>query len=206
MESDSIGRIKSNGFYVKISKEILNKLPLVAFEGEIITIDNIEDSYNVSLFLKKEKILGFDTETKPVFKKGESNNVSLLQISTSNQAFLFRLNKIGLPQCITEVLADEEIVKSGVAIRDDIKSLQKLRKFEPGGFVELQKFVNEFGIEDASLKKLAGNILGFRISKNERLSNWDSPNLSETQKKYAATDAWTGYEIYKKLIDKKLNP
>jgi ribonuclease D len=200
MENDACGIINENGYYVKIPKEILNELPLVSFNGEITVIDNKEQACEVSKYLATRDILGFDTETKPSFKRGETNSVSLLQLSTGNKAFLFRLNKIGLPKCLSEILENENIIKSGVAIRDDIKTLQKLRAFKPGGFIELQSFVTQFGIEDAGLKKLTGSILGFRISKSERLSNWDLENYSEAQKRYAATDAWAGYEIYKKLI------
>ncbi len=200
MESESKSIKGNNGYYTKISKEILDELPLRFFRGEIYVINNIEEAEKAVEFLKTTKILGFDTETKPVFKRGQHNDVSILQISTHDKAFIFQLNKIGLLDSIAELLEDENVVKTGVAIRDDIKALQKLNDFKPGGFVELQSFVNQYGIEDAGLKKLTGNILGFRISKKARLSNWNNENLSIEQQKYAATDAWVGFEIYAKLI------
>ncbi len=186
-------------FYEKIPSEILQELAVKKFEGKIYLIDNNNNINFAFNSLKKETILGFDTETKPAFKKGVYNKVSLLQLSTKNEAFLFRLNKIGLPKQIAQILADYSIIKTGVAINDDLKGLKKLRNFIPGGFIELQKYTDNFGIEDNSLKKITGNVLGFRISKGARLTNWENKTLTDIQLKYAATDAWVAYEIYKKL-------
>jgi len=186
-------------YFEKIPKEILNELPIRSFEGEIYLINNNKDMYQAVSDLKKQFILGFDTETRPAFKKGVFHNVSLLQLATSNKAYLFRLNNIGLPVELSKILSDKKIIKVGVAIKDDIKALQKLNGFLPGAFIELQKYVDEFGIEDNGLKKITGNVLGFRISKGARLTNWDNTTLTETQLKYAATDAWVSCEIYKKL-------
>lgn len=188
-------------FKSKISKEELNELPMQAFSGDLYLIDNEKDTYNILSHIKKEKVLGFDTETRPVFVKGRYNHVALLQLATENEAFLFRLKNRQIVKIISEILSNENIVKAGVAIRDDIKALRKLHNFEPRGFVELQTFVNDFGIEDAGLRKLAGNVLGFRISKTERISNWEKTELTKSQLKYAATDAWVGYKIYKTLLD-----
>ncbi len=186
-------------FYKKIPNEILLELAVKTFEGKIYLIDNKNNINFAFNSLKKETILGFDTETKPAFKKGVYNKVSLLQLSTKNEAFLFRLNKIGLPKQIAQILADNSIIKTGVAIKDDLKELKKLRNFIPGGFIELQKYTDDFGIEDNSLKKITGSVLGFRISKGARLTNWENKTLTDIQLKYAATDAWVAYEIYKKL-------
>ena len=190
-------------FYDKIPKEILDKLPVRSFEGEIYLIDNKKDMYTAVEDLKNQTLLGFDTETRPVFKKGVYHKVSLLQLATEKKAYLFRLNEIGLPKELANILSDNNIIKTGVAIKDDIKALQKLKRFMPGAFIELQKYVDEFGIEDNGLKKITGNILGFRISKGARLTNWDNKVLTGTQLNYAATDAWVSYEIYLKLS--KLN-
>lgn len=190
-------------FKTKISKDELNDLPIQAFRGKIYLVDNIDDTYTALDILKNKKILGFDTETRPVFVKGRFNHVALLQLSTENQAFLFRLQNKEILEVISEILSDKNIIKAGVAIRDDIKGLKKIHDFEPMGFIELQTYVNNFGIKDAGLRKLAGNILGFRISKTERISNWEKTKLTNSQIKYAATDAWVGYKIYKKLS--KLN-
>ncbi len=182
-----------------ITKEEISILPQKSFNGEVFYIDKMENFYKIIDQLKKEKLLGFDTETRPAFKKGKSYDVSLLQLGTSNRVYLFRLNKIGFPPELAEVLADEQVLKIGVAIHDDIVSLRKLREHEPKGFIDLQQYVNQFGIEDNGLKKLVANILGFRISKRQQTSNWEADVLSPAQIEYAATDAWVCHEIYNKL-------
>lgn len=182
-----------------ISKDELAELPLQQFEGEILLIDSEEDYYAAVDYLSKQEILGFDTETKPSFKKGCVNQVALLQLATNEKAFLFRLNQYGLSNGIKSVLQNPNIKKIGVAIRDDIKTLQRLSHFKPGGFVELQEHVKDFGIQNFSLKKLTAIVLGFRISKSQRLSNWEAPELTEAQQNYAATDAWVSYLIYQSL-------
>lgn len=182
-----------------ITKEEISTLPQKSFKGEVFYIDKMENFYKVIDKLRKEKLLGFDTETRPSFKKGKLYDVSLLQLSTAEKVYLFRLNKIGLPEELAEILADENVLKIGVAIHDDIASLRKLREHEPKGFIDLQQYVNSFGIEDNGLKKLVANILGFRISKRQQTSNWEADILSSAQIEYAATDAWVCYEIYNKL-------
>lgn len=184
-----------------ISKEELNDLPVEAFSGEIIVIDYELDAQKIIHILKKADVLGFDTETRPTFKKGKKNKVALLQLSTEKTAFIFRLNKMGLPECIKEVLANPNIIKAGVAIKDDILALKSLSKFNPAGFVEIQEKVKDFEIENFGLKKLSGLLLGFRISKAQQTSNWEAERLTEAQLKYAATDAWVSLGIYNKLIE-----
>jgi len=186
-------------FNEEITEEELSNLELRTFEGDVVVVDDLESMNEVCLLLKSQQFLGFDTETKPSFKKGENNYVSLLQLSTAERAFLFRLNKIGLPACLLDIMEDENIKKIGVAIKDDISSLQKHALFTPDGFVDLQNIVKDFGIKSKSLKKLAGLILGFNISKRQRLSNWEKDALTEAQIKYAATDAWVCHLIYHKL-------
>ena len=183
-------------FKESITKEELTDLPLKWFEGEIILVDTYEKVKYAARILSSESIIGFDTETKPSFKKGVVNKVSLLQLSTRKQAFLFRINKIGLPGRIAKVLSNPKIKKPGVAIRDDIKGLQEIRNFKPGGFIELQDYAKDLGIQNFSLKKLTAIVLGFRISKTQQLSNWEADKLSEAQEIYAATDAWTALEIF----------
>ena len=182
-----------------IDKEELADLPLIQFEGEISLVESKEDYLACIEYLSQQKLLGFDTETKPAFKKGVVNEVALLQLSTKDRAFLFRLNKIGLPNGLKNILENPEIQKIGVAIRDDIKGLQKLNNFNPGGFVELQDHVKGFGIQDFSLKKLSAIVLGFRISKSQRITNWEAPDLTEAQQIYAATDAWISHRIFESL-------
>lgn len=186
----------------QITKEEIYELPLKAFEGEIIVINHPLHVREVLPEIRQQSILGFDTETKPCFKKGNSNTngVALLQLATSNKAWLFRLNTLGLPEGLAEIMADENILKIGVAIHDDIKVLKSLAPFTDHGFVDLQNYVKEFGIKCMGLKKLTAIVLDFRISKSQQLSNWENPKLTNGQLRYAATDAWTCYEIYKKLL------
>lgn len=183
-----------------ISNDELAELPLSSFEGVVHVIEQPEEIAAALEYLKKQEILGFDTETRPAFKKGQTFPVSLLQLATSDQAFLFRVNKIGLPVGLIKILTSPKILKIGVAIRDDIKILQRIVPFKPGGFIELQDLVKNYGIENFSLKKLSALVLGFRISKSQRLTNWDAPELSEQQLIYGATDAWVACEIYKQLL------
>ena len=182
-----------------IDKEELAELPLIQFEGKISLVESNEDYISSIEYLSKQTMLGFDTETKPAFKKGVVYEVALLQLATSDRAFLFRLNKIGLPNSLKNILENPEIQKIGVAIRDDIKGLQKLNHFKPGGFIELQDHVKDYGIQNFSLKKLSAIVLGFRISKSQRVTNWEAPDLSEAQQIYAATDAWVSHRIYESL-------
>jgi ribonuclease D len=182
-----------------IDKLELEELPLIQFEGHITLVESKEDYLSSIDYLSKQKILGFDTETKPAFKKGVYNEVALLQLSTEDRAFLFRLNKIGLPNGLKNILENPDIRKIGVAIRDDIKALQKLNAFNPGGFIELQEHVKDFGIQDFSLKKLSAIVLGYRISKSQRITNWEAPDLTEAQQIYAATDAWISHRIFESL-------
>ena len=186
-------------FKQKITKEEINVLPRKSFDGEIVYIDSLDAFHEFFPEINGTKLLGFDTETKPAFKKGQNNEVALLQLSTDCKAFLFRLNIIGMPSALTEILSNEDIIKAGVALRDDIAGLRKLRDFEPAGFIDLQDYVKEFSIEDNGLKKLVANILGFQISKRQQTSNWEHEILTEAQIEYAATDAWVCNLIYQRL-------
>lgn len=189
-----------------ISNDELAELPLSSFKGVVHVIEQPEDLGFALEYLSFQTILGFDTETRPAFKKGQTYPVSLLQLSTSEQAFLFRINKIGLPIGLIRILASPKILKIGVAIRDDIKILQRIVPFKPSGFIELQDLVKDYGIENFSLKKLSAIILGFRISKSARLTNWDVHELTEQQLIYGATDAWVSCEIYKQLLITPIEP
>lgn len=186
-----------------ITKNDIKELPLKHFEGVINVIENPLQADAIAEKLQKEKIIGFDTETKPSFKKGVSNNISLLQLSTEEEAFLFRLNITGFNGELTRLLSNPKIKKIGVGIRDDLRGLQRLKKFTPKGFVDIQELAPKYGIEVLSLKSLAGLLLGIRISKRQRLSNWEAEALSEGQKLYAATDAWAALKIYNKIKNMK---
>jgi len=188
-----------NNYRENISAEELKDLDLSWFKGEIVVVDNHNTFREVMPKLMEEKILGFDTETRPSFRKGRKNKVSLIQLASDNLAYLFRINRIGVPDDLAGLLADPRVIKVGVAIHDDIRILKGIRKFNPDGFVDLQMFVKDFGINSSGLKKLSAIILGFRISKQQQVTNWDADELSEAQQIYAATDAWVCREIYRKL-------
>ena len=182
-----------------IDKDDLKKLPLRGFPGEIHLIDSMAGLRKFLPVLLKEEMFGFDTETRPSFKKGRMNRVSLVQLSTGFHAFLFRITTLGLPDELMGLFKDPDIRKIGAAVHDDILELQKVRPFKPENFLDLQKYVGAFGIESKGLNKMAGIILGFRISKAQQVSNWEADPLTEAQKRYAATDAWVCYQIYKEL-------
>ncbi|MBN2596513.1 3'-5' exonuclease [Labilibaculum sp.] len=186
-------------FQKSITKEEVNELPLQGFDGEIVLVDRDMELDDAVQYLKKFPILGFDTETRPSFKKGRVNDVALLQLAANSKTFLFRINKIGLPEQLLDLLADPKIMKVGAAIKDDIRGLQKLNDFDANGFLELQEYVSKFGIESFSLKKLSAIVLNFRISKRQQVSNWEAEELSSGQLKYAATDAWVSLKIFEKL-------
>jgi ribonuclease D len=189
----------NNKFQETITVEELQDYELSWFRGKIVIVDNLNTFSKVIPRFLKEKVIGFDTETKPSFRKGHKNRVSLIQLATDDLACLFRINKIGLPEELVSLLADPSVIKAGVAVHDDIRFLKKVRKFEPAGFIDLQTFVKDFGIYSARLKKLTAIVLGFRISKRQQVTDWEANELTEAQKVYAATDAWVCREIYKKL-------
>ena len=193
-------RLLMNGRYFQlIDEEFLKTLPVKSFDGNIHLIDEPGKLDSIKKILLKESVLGFDTETKPSFKKGKYNKVAMLQLATDKSAYLIRLNKVILPGFIIKIMEDPGVTKVGVAIKDDLRSLCKIKPFNPDGFVELQEFVKEYGIEDNGLKKLVANVLGFRISKKNQTSNWEREVLTEEQLRYAATDAWTCLRIYRHL-------
>jgi ribonuclease D len=192
---------KMNKIYREnITVEEIKELDLSWFEGEIFLIDNLGKFYTVLPRLKKSQVLGFDTETKPSFKKGRKHKVSLIQLADDKIACLLRINRIGIPAELLSILADPKIIKAGVAIHDDIRILSGIRRFNPAGFIDLQAFVKNYGIESSGLKKLAAIVLGFRISKRQQVTDWEAVQLSEAQQIYAATDAWVCHQIYNKLI------
>jgi ribonuclease D len=190
-------------FIKSINNEEIQLLPLFSYSGEVVIIDSKESYKRIIPEIFLERTWGFDTETKPCFKKGVANkqSVSLLQLSSAKKTYLFRLNKYGLQKGIITLLSDPRFIKIGVSIRDDIKALQKLKAFKAAGFIELQEMVKIYKIEDSSLKKLAAIVLGLRISKAQQLSNWEADQLKEKQIKYAATDSWISREIYLELLN-----
>lgn len=190
----------SKTIYTKFDKTKIGELPRVLFPGRIIVVLTPDEAEKAVDYLIKSDILGFDTETKPVFKRGRHNKVALLQVSNEDTCFLFRLNRIGLCPAIVRLLETTDVVKIGLSWHDDIASLHKRGEFTPKGFFELQEHMTELGIKDMSLAKLYANLFGERISKREQLSNWENDTLTEKQKGYAATDAWACVRLYKEYL------
>ena len=143
--------------------------------------------------------MGVDTETRPTFHKGEQHKVALLQVASRDTCFLFRLNDIGMPASVIKLLEDRTVPKIGLSWHDDILSLHRRSEFEPGYFIDLQDIVGKIGIKDLSLQKLYANIFHQKISKRQRLTNWEAGVLTDKQKQYAATDAWTCIKLYEEI-------
>lgn len=182
--------------YNHIDKSWLNTLPMAKFQGRIVVVLNELEAEKAVNFLLTCNILGIDTETRPSFKKGQKHKVSLLQVSTHDICFLFRLKLIKQKSSIIRLLENKDVPIVGLSLHDDVMSLHRLFDFTPGNFIDLQNLVKTIGIEDLSLQKLYANFFHQRISKSQQLSNWDADILNEKQRLYAATDAWACIQIY----------
>ena len=195
-------------FKISILPEEIEKMPLGAFPGKIHVIDKTGIEFVKAVaYLRAQKVIGFDTETRPVFSPGQRHNhVALLQLSGGGQAYLFRVDRLGMRKLICSILSNPRIVKVGAAVHDDVRGLQYYQHFDAKAFVDLQKIAYEWGIRDKSVKKLAANILGVRISKSQQLSNWEAEQLTAPQQMYAATDAWICREMYLKLLKCEKHP
>lgn len=187
-----------------ISKEQIATLPPATFPGRMIVVQTEKDALKACSFLEQHPVIGFDTETRPSFKKGLSRTIALMQLSTEDTCFLFRLNFIDIPECLIRILVNPDIKKIGLSLKDDFSAIRKRIEMEPKNFIELQAFVKKFGIEDNGLQRIYAILFGEKISKSQRLSNWEADVLSEAQQKYASLDAWACLHIYNKLI--RLNP
>ena len=186
-------------FASTISNEDVAQLEPVRFDGEIVVVETVRDLLRACEVLSAQKIIGFDTETRPSFTSGMVNKVALLQLSTDDVCFLIRLNKVPLDKALIAILQNENIAKVGAAVQNDIAALNALRHFKARGFIDLQNEVGRFGIEDRSLRKLSGIIIGKKVSKAQRLSNWEAQTLTPQQQQYAATDAWVCIELLRRL-------
>ena len=185
----------------KISKDEINQLPIGRFEGEIIVVNTPELLQSALAQLEQEKILGFDTETRPAFKKGVSYKPSLIQLCGEKQAFIIQINQSGFSDRLVDLLSNDNIVKAGVAIKFDLKKLKELRDFEPKGFVEIANLAKNAGYENFGLRNLTAQIFNFRITKSSSTSNWAAEKLNNKQILYAATDAWVGRMLFLELFD-----
>ena len=185
--------------YSKFDKARIHQLPRALFEGRIEVVLSESEAAKAVDYLLKQPIIGIDTETRPSFRKGVKYYVSLLQVSSRDICFLFRLKHTGMCESIIRLLEDTTIPKIGLSLHDDIRQLHEVAQFQPGYFIELQDKVKDFGVEDLSLQKLFANFFGERISKGQRLTNWEADILSESQKRYAATDAWACILLYEEM-------
>lgn len=186
--------------YSKYDKGAINALPVEVFGGRIEVVLSAERCRPAVDFLLSADILGLDTETRPSFRRGTRYEVSLLQVSTREVCFLFRLNHTGLNADLVRLLEDTAVPKIGLSLHDDISALHRVAPFTPGYFIDLQKHVSEVGVEDLSLQKLYANFFSKKISKAQRLTNWEADILSDKQKVYAATDAWACIMLYDELM------
>ena len=187
----------------KIDKSEVADKPRVVFNGIIEEIDTEERACKAIETLRQYNVVGFDTETRPSFARGQGHKIALLQLSTDERAYLFRLNKMGIPDCVADFLSDTSIIKVGLSVKDDFNSLASRRKFKPAGFVELQDLCGSMGIEEKGLQKMYCLLFKERISKNQQLSNWEIESLTESQRQYAAVDAWACLRIYRYLTELK---
>ncbi len=182
-----------------ITKDEIAQLDVEVFPGRIFVINTTEQADKAVEELLKHEIIGFDTETKPSFKKGQKNKIALIQLSTETECYLFRLNNVGISKGLKGLLNNSSVTKIGLSLKDDFAAMSGRTKSEMNSFVDLQKYVENYGIEDKSLQKIYAILFHKRISKSQRLSNWEADELSEAQKAYAAIDAWACLKIYNEL-------
>lgn len=187
------------GAKISISPEEINGLPLRIFDGKTVVVSDPLQLPRLVKEISKHDVVGFDTETRPAFKRGQFYQVSLLQLAVPKKAFLIRVNHTGITEDLAALFENQSIIKTGVGIRDDLKALQKLRPFEPAGFLDLSTLAKKAGLQVESVKKLTALLLGFRISKSAQTSNWEVPTFTQKQIEYAATDAWVCLELYHKI-------
>jgi ribonuclease D len=187
---------------LKITKEEVNGLELGAFQGEIVLIDELEGLQKMYEDLYSKKTIGFDTETRPAFRRGVSYDVALIQLATADKAYLIRVNKIGFPREVKRILENPDIIKIGAAVRDDLKGLKKLSPtFKPANFFDLNEELKKVGFLNVGVRNLSAMVLGIRISKSEQVSNWEADQLTDKQELYTATDAWACLIVFQKLLE-----
>ena len=187
--------------YDKFDKSIINSLPLVTFPGKIIVVLNEYEADRAVEYLLSCDVLGVDTETRPAFRKGNNHKVAVLQVATRKECFLFRLNHLGLPKSLLRLLSNKQVPMIGLSWHDDLMSLHRREQFEPGWFIDIQDIIGNLGIVDKSLQKLYANLFGEKISKRQRLTNWEADVLTDRQKEYAAIDAWACIKLYDEIMN-----
>ncbi|MBQ2491228.1 MAG: 3'-5' exonuclease domain-containing protein 2 [Muribaculaceae bacterium] len=193
-------------YTLRIDKEKIHEMELVHYDGPIYVIDTLSLVRPAVAVLHRQPVVGFDTETRPSFKKGVTHKMALMQLATPEECFLFMVNRIGIPQVLADFLADPQCLKVGLSLRDDFAKLHTVTGVEPQGFVDLQEFVRDYKIGEASLQKIFAILFNKKISKGQQLTNWEIDKLSESQQQYAAIDAWACGKIYKYLKSGEFNP
>ena len=192
--------LKENQYIHRIAKDLIQWMPLVRFEGEVVIVDREEQLADAMNYLNRQRILGVDTESRPSFTRGVHYPTALVQISTEERCYLFRLTHIGMPQALADLFANPKICKVGLAFRDDLNGLRRRRDFKPKNCVDLQSIVGRYGILDLGLQKMFAICFGKKISKSQQLTNWENSHLTPEQARYASTDAWATLLIYKDLM------
>ena len=188
-----------------ITKEEIAQLEVEEYNGNIVVVQSLDVLEDAISQLRSKKVIGFDTETRPSYKKGVLHHVSLIQLATEDTCFLFRVNKIDFPKPLTDLLSDPAIIKVGLSLRDDFHSIRRRTAISPQGFVDLQLLAPKYQIIDSSLQKMYAILFNKKISKRQRLTNWDAEALTENQQKYAALDAWACLKIYSRLKELSAN-
>jgi len=186
-------------YVISIDKQAVSQMPVVSYPGRIHVIDSVPRVYSAVTALRRSPIVGFDTETRPTFRRGDNHKIALLQLATDTDAFLIRLNHVGIPDVLKGYLEDESLLKVGLSTTDDFHQLRTVSDVHPAGFIELQQVVKQYSITDMSLQKIYAILFGERISKSQQLSNWEAPQLTEPQQRYAAIDAWACLRIHQHL-------
>lgn len=195
-----------DSIHLSIPKQVISTLPPVEFDGGIQVVDTVDKAKVALRELTRARIVGFDTETRPSFRKGHLHKVALMQLATDDFCILFRLNKLGMPDALRDFLANPDVTKIGLSVHDDFNSLGRSGEIEHNGFVELQKFVKQYCIDDISLQKIYAIVFGEHISKGQRLSNWEATELTPQQQRYAAIDAWACLKLYRHLSEGRFDP
>lgn len=192
--------MKKNTFIHRISKDLIQWMPVVGFTGEVVVVDNPDQIDDAVSYLRTQKILGVDTEARPSFTKGTHYPTALVQIASEERCYLFRLTHIGMPQSLCDIFADPDICKVGLAFKDDLVGLRRRRDFKPANCVDIQSICGRYGILDLGLQKIFAICFQQKISKSQQLTNWENTHLTPEQSRYASTDAWATLLIYKELI------
>lgn len=193
--------MKKNTFLHRIDKELVNNMPIAAFEGETFVINQPEQLADAMAYLNAQKMVGVDTETRPSFVKGQHYPVALAQIATEERCYLFQLNRLGMPQELADFFANPAVCKIGLAFKDDLTGMRRRRNFEPKNCIDVQRMVGQYGILELGLQKIFAICFGKKISKAQQLTNWENVELTPEQARYASTDAWATLLIYKTLKD-----